>query len=154
MVQFKVVTKGLDLTQVAATLKKDVRELKREMLTGMANEIADLSRPTIDSGYYAASHEVRLRSGSFTANKEKPPGTRTIRKDGSPEIANAQEVGRNNMLDDIAKIDLSKDTFAFRNPMLYAGLVEREHGYEVYSTAKRSVNNMIQDAIQKARSRP
>lgn len=149
MVQVRVVTKGLDFSQIAEELQQDMESLKRNTLTGMAEVIAQTS--PIDSGYYAANHEVALRSGSYVANKQRPDDASRRSRGEAPAIPDAREKGLSNMLSDIASIDMSKSTFVFRNPMTYSSLVEAEHA--VYARARREVTQLVTQAVSQVRSR-
>jgi hypothetical protein len=122
MVQYRVKRSGADFEQVAKDLELDIEELKRETMLDMAQSIA-MNSP-VDSGTYAVNHEVGLRSGSFQATKTRPDDRSRLSRDGKAHIPNAREIGLRNMQNDIGALDLSKDTFVFRNPMAYAGLIE------------------------------
>jgi len=122
MAQYRVKRSGADFEQVAKQFSIDVQELKRETMLDMAKTIS-MNSP-VDSGTYAVNHEVRLRSGSFQATKTRPDDRSRLSRDGRAHIPNAREIGLRNMQDDINSLDLSKDTFVFRNPMVYAALIE------------------------------
>jgi len=124
MVQYSVKRSGADFAKVAKDLEIDIEELKRETMLDMAKTIS-MNSP-VDSGTYAVNHEVRLRSGSFQATKTRPDERSRVSRDGKAHIPNAREIGLRNMQDDIGGLDLSKDTFVFRNPMAYAGLIEAQ----------------------------
>lgn len=149
MVQVRVNTKGLDFKQIADDLKQDIQNLKRGTLTSMAEVISQTS--PVDSGYYAANHEVALRSGSYQSMKQRPAGASRRSKGQVPEIPDAKSKGLANMLSNIAAIDMSKDTFVFRNPMTYSSMVEAEHA--VYARARREVAQILQAEVAKVRSR-
>ena len=149
MVQVRAVRKGLDFDQIAKDLEQDVQELKADFMGSMAEVIAQTS--PIDSGNYARSHEVALRSGSFVARKQRPDSDSRISREGSPQYPNARQEGEQAMKADIASIDLSKNTFVFRNPMTYASLVEAEHA--VYAQAKREVTALLMQSVANVRNR-
>ena len=152
MVQIRVQRKGVDFDQTAKQFGIDVKELKKSVLQDMAKSIA-MNSP-VDSGTYAVNHEVGLRSGSFQANKTRLDERSRVSRDGVAHIPNAREIGERNMLDDIERLDLSKDTFAIRNPMAYAALIEAgETGNitgnpPVYASTAREAPSIIQRVAQ------
>lgn len=149
MVQVRVQTKGMDLNKIAEQIGQDVRDLKKNTLTSMAEVIAGAS--PVDSGTYAENHEVALRSGSFSANVIRDP-SRPRRSRG--EAVNAQafrDFGLRGMLGDIAALDLDSENFVFRNPVAYANFVEAEHA--VYSRARREVGQILAAEVAKIRNR-
>lgn len=152
MTQVKVQRKGMDFDQIAKELKIDVQELKKETMQGMAVEIA-VNSP-VDSGYYVRNHEVRLRSGSFQANKTKPANAP---KSSNPNAA--RQDGVSNMFADIEALDLSKDTFVFRNAMAYAAMIEAgvtgdvTGNPPVYASAAREAPRIIQEVAQRIAAR-
>lgn len=149
MVQVRVKSSGMDFKKIADEIGKDVRELKSDFMGSMAEVIAQTS--PVDSGNYARSHEVALRSGSYAATKQRPDSDSRISRDGTAQYPNAREEGEQAMKADIASIDLSKDTFVFRNPMAYSSLVEAEHA--VYARARREVGALLAQSVAKIRSR-
>lgn len=156
MVQYKAITKGLDVEKIAQELEQSTETLKRGVLIGLAETIADNSVNTVDTGTYARSHRIRLRSGSF-----KP----TVSSHNKPKEANkrkAADEGLAQMLADIESIDLSKDTFAIRNEAIHAyrvesqgwqGIEKNKGPYRVYQRARNEVNNIISKAVAEAKAR-
>jgi len=149
MVQVRVKSSGLDFNKIAKELGQDVKNLKKDFMGSMAEVIAQTS--PLDSGNYARSHEVALRSGSYTSTQMRPDTDSRLSRDGSAQYPNAREEGLSNMQNSIDSIDLSKDTFVFRNPMAYSSMVEAEHA--VYSQAKREVAALLAQSVAKVRSR-
>lgn len=157
MVQVRVQRKGVDFNQAAKQWGVDVERLKEGVLQDMAESIA-MNSP-VDSGTYAVNHEVGLRSGSFQANKTRPDERSRVSRDGVAHIPNAREIGLRNMLDDIERLDLSKDTFVLRNPMAYAALIEAgvtgdvTGNPPVYGATVREAPSIIQRVAQSIASR-
>lgn len=152
MVQVKVQRKGMDFSKIAQELSIDIKELKKETMQDMAVQIA-LNSP-VDTGYYVRNHEVRLRSGSFQANKTKPADAK---KSANPNAA--RQDGLNNMFADIESLDLDKNTFVFRNKMAYAALIEAgvtgdvTGNPPVYAATVREAPRIIQEVAQRIASR-
>lgn len=152
MVQVKVQRKGMDFSKIAQELSIDIKELKKETMQDMAVQIA-LNSP-VDTGYYVRNHEVRLRSGSFQANKTKPADAK---KSANPNAA--RQDGLNNMFADIESLDLDKNTFVFRNKMAYATLIEAgvtgdvTGNPPVYAAAAREAPRIIQEVAQRIAAR-
>jgi hypothetical protein len=157
MTQIKVSRKGVSFDEMAKKFEIDVEELKKETMYGIANQIA-VNSP-VDSGTYAVNHEVALRSGSFQANKTRPDDRSRESRDGVAHIPNARQIGLQNMVDDINSVDISKNTFVFRNPMAYAAMIEAgETGDKtgsppVYASAAREAPRIIQEVAQRIASR-
>ena len=149
MVQVRVVTKGLDFSQIAEEIGMDVKELKKRTLTKMATDIARSS--PVDSGNYARNHEVALRSGSFQSGGIRPDSDSRISRDGAAQYPNAQEEGLRLMMEEIQQVDLASENFVFRNIMNYARYVEAEHA--VYARARRDVGQSLQDTVRDIRNR-
>ena len=157
MTQVRVQRRGVDFNQVAKDFAVDIEQLKKETMFGIADRIA-VNSP-VDSGTYAVSHEVGLRSGSFTANKTRPEDRSRLSRDGAAHIPEARQIGLQNMVDDINSLDMSKDTFVFRNPMAYSAMIESGMTGDVtgnppvYAAAMREAPNIIQEVAQKIKSR-
>ena len=149
MVQVRVQTKGMDLNKIAKELEQDVQDLKEQTLTSMAETIAQAS--PVDSGYYARNHEVGLRSGSFQASSVRPSNAPRRSKGDAVDVQSARSTGLQNMLEDIANIDLTSENFVFRNPMVYSNFVETEHA--VYARARRDVSRILAEAVANIRAR-
>jgi len=144
MVQMRVITKTSGLDQVIRELPEQMAEIKRSVMEQMAADIA-LNSP-VDSGEYVTNHQVRLRSGSFTPNKMRPDNLPRRSKGDTVDVSAKQQQGYENMLADIAAIDLSSNNFVFRNPMLYARIIEGEYG--VYAQARKKAAQAVQKAVQ------
>jgi hypothetical protein len=157
MTQIKVSRKGVSFDEMAKQFGINVEQLKKETMYGIANKIA-VNSP-VDSGTYAVNHEVALRSGSFQANKTRPDDRSRESRDGVAHIPNARQIGLQNMVDDINSVDISKNTFVFRNPMAYAAMIEAgETGDKtgsppVYASAAREAPRIIQEVAQRIASR-
>ena len=157
MVQMRVTRKGVSFDEMSKQFGIDIDQLKKETMYGIANEIA-VNSP-VDSGTYAVNHEVGLRSGSFEATKTRPDDRSRESRDGVAHIPNARQIGLTNMVNDIDSLDLSKDTFVFRNPMAYAAMIEagltgdKTGRPPVYASAKREASRIIQQVAQKIKSR-
>lgn len=144
MVQYRAIDKGARMEDVIREFGRDVEELKREVLTSMAENIAQTS--PVDTGTYARNHQVRLRSGSFQPSVTIPENAPRHVDPGPPRSDGLQK-----MLADIAGMDMSKNTFVFRNATTHARFVEEKRA--VYAQVRREVNRMIQDALYKVRAK-
>lgn len=153
MTQMKVQVKGPGIEKSISLIEDNISDFKRNLLSNTANRISNFSAETIDSGFYAASHQVSAGSISGAQTKQKPSNAKTIRRDGVPEISNAQDVGRSKMKGEIESMSMKNDKFYFTNEMEYAPEVEMKHGYSVYSKTVREMNNIISDALSAVRSR-
>jgi len=158
VVQIKVTRKGVSIDDMAKRFGIDAKELARETMYGIANQIA-VNSP-VDSGTYAVNHEVALRSGSFQANKVRPEDRSRESRDGVAHIPNARQIGLQNMVDDINSIVEGKSqNYVFRNPMAYAAMIEAgETGNKtgsppVYASAAREAPRIIQEVAQRIASR-
>ena len=160
MAQAKAFVKNMDFDVIARDLRQQVGALKYRTLVSMAEDISQ--RSPVDSGYYASTHEVALRSGSYTSTQVRPEEASRVSREGVPEIPDARSKGLENMMADIrgfgllnaagavrSLADPGQNNFVFRNPMEYADKVEAEHG--VYAQTKREVAAMINDAVAKRR---
>lgn len=142
MVQYKAITRGLRADQVAAELAKDVQEFKRDVMISTAEVIAQTS--PVDTGTYARNHRVMLRSGSFVPRVQIPENAPRKVPPGPP-----RSEGLARMMADIAALDLSKNTFVFRNEAVHSPFVEARNN--VYSAARADVYNAVQTALNKLR---
>jgi hypothetical protein len=160
MTQAKAFVKNMDFDVIARDLRQQVGALKYRTLVNMAEVISQVS--PVDSGYYASTHEVALRSGSYTSNQVRPEEASRVSREGSPEIPDARNKGFENMKADIdgfgllnaagavrSLADPGQNNFVFRNPMEYSSIVEAEHG--VYAQTKREVARLVNDAVAKRR---
>lgn len=144
MAQMRVLTKGSGLQQVVDEVSQDVDSLKRQILTEMASVIANNS--PVDSGTYVTEHQVALRSGSFSASKERSDDIPRLSRGEAVDVSRARQQGFENMLGDISGININSTNFVFRNPMLYAGIIEGRDA--VYAQARREAAQIIKNAIQ------
>lgn len=140
MVQYKGIAKNqLNANQIAELFDRNVEEFKREFLTSVAEVIAQTS--PVDTGTYARSHEVALRSGSFQPTESSHGKPRRV-PSGPPR---AEGLGK--MLSGIASVDAKSENIVFRNRAIHAKFVERE--YNVYNAARREVSRLVNDAASK-----
>jgi hypothetical protein len=144
MVQYRGITRGMRLNDVADELSRDIVDLKRDVLTSTAEVIAQTS--PVDTGTYARSHRVGLRSGSFKASVSIPDGAPRNVSPGPP-----RSEGLSEMMAGIASVDLTSDNIVFRNISTHARYVEARD--MVYAAARREIGSIIQDALMRARSR-
>ena len=157
MVQMRVQRKGVDFNKVAEELKVDVEELKKGVLSEMADMLVNLS--PVDSGTYVKNHEIGLRSGSFSATGRRDPNAPRRSRGDAVDTNAAKSTGRQLLADDIAQVDLAAETFVIRNIMEYAGLIEagvtgRKTGNPpVYAATVREAPRMIQEVAQRIASR-
>lgn len=146
--QIRVQRKGVDFNKVAADLRVDIQMLKSETLKAMAADIA--ARSPVDSGLYARSHEVGLRSGKFRADVGVSPNAPRRSRGDDVSIEAARQAGLENMLNDIEGLDLTAETFAIRNPTEHAALIEagitgnKTGTPPVYAAVTREAQRIIQ----------
>lgn len=147
MVQMLVITKRSGTDRLIRDFPDKVDTIKRRILEQMAGEIA-VNSP-VDSGEYVTNHRVALRSGSFTANRSRPDGIPRISKGDTVDVQAKAQEGLENMLAQIASINIKSENFVFRNPMLYARLVEGK--YAVYAQARKNAAQFVREAVQEVR---
>lgn len=157
MAQYRVQRKGTDFNKAAQDLKVDIQRLKEGVLTEMAHMVAD--RSPVDSGLYARSHEIALRSGSFQANVAVSEDAPRRSKGDPVSIEAAREAGLQNMLEDIAGLDLTAENFVLRNPTEHAALIEAGYTGDktgrppVYAAVAREGPRIIQDVAAQIKAR-
>lgn len=145
MVQMRVITKGNGISDLLRQLPDQVDQIKIDVLTQMATDIA-LDSP-VYTGEYARNHQLALRSGSFSAHE--------TRKTDTPVPLGQQDSIRQEAADRLAaqvkSINIKSENFVFRNPMFYASVVEGDYG--VYAQARKKAAQAVQEAVQRARRR-
>lgn len=142
MVQYRGITAGMRLSDVADELGRDIAQFKKDVLTSMAEVIAQTS--PVDTGTYARSHRVALRSGSFQPSVTIPEGAPRHVDPGPPRAEGLSE-----MLSGIASVNIESNNIVFRNISTHARYVEAKDA--VYAQARREINNMVQDALSRVR---
>lgn len=152
MVQFRAIDKRVSSAELQRLFNENVNNLKREVLVTMAERIANNS--PVDTGTYARSHTVSIRSGSFQPTVTIPKGAPRKVPPGPP-----QKVGLARML---AEIDtdriLESNNVVFRNDATHATYVERGGSTpqgvriparRVYASVRNEFNNIVRDAMAK-----
>lgn len=147
MAQYRAISRLTGIQNLPQEFGEAVDKLKRKVLIEMAISIA--GRSPVDSGYYARNHTVALRSGSFTRNKARPDDVPRRSKGQAVDVAGARNDGLSKMLGEISGINIKSNNFVFRNPMLYAGLVEGKYG--VYAQTRREMTAIVREAVQNIR---
>ena len=120
------------LTKKMDRLKKTAEKKVRNQLEDMAEFI--VARSPVDTGAYVTSHSIKT-------NRSRGRGKTSH---GKPTASNSQEKrqeGLQNMMDDLAKIDILNTTkIIFRNDSPHAQAVEHggnnwkvKKGYKVYT---------------------
>jgi hypothetical protein len=143
MVQMRVVTKRDGLEQALKEFPQQVEQIKTDVMEAMASEIA-LESP-VWSGAYVTSHQVGLRSGSFSARASRESNE----KISEGEAAAKRQEGYESMMNQIAALNKKSDNFVFRNPLFYASIVEGNYG--VYAKARKAAVQAVVEAVQRAR---
>jgi hypothetical protein len=166
MVQFKAISKrapgGRDAAQ---QFQEMTEEIKREALSAIAEQVAENTRSLgkgpggaiVDTGTYARSHRVRLRSGSAAPSVSSYGKTRGVFP-GPPIRA-----GLNQMLSDIEGLARADGNVVFFNEALHAAKVEREGwtlgdgtvlpAYRVYATTQSQAPAIINTVVQQVMAR-
>jgi hypothetical protein len=135
VVQYKAVSKTLNANQLADLFEQNVAEFRANITRSIAEVIAQTS--PVDTGTYAESHRVRLRSGSAQPTKTSHGKPRKVDPTGP------RRTGKDNMLADISAIDNMKESVVFYNEAIHAVYVEREH--QVYARARREINTLVNE---------
>lgn len=147
MVQMRVITRRDGIEQALRDVGPAIDRMKTLLLEDMAQQIAETS--PVDSGEYVKNHQVRLRSGSFRPNKPRSDKLPRISKGDPVNAQAARAEGLQNMLSDIASINIKSENFVFRNPMLYSRIVEGNRA--VYAQARASAAAMIREVVARSR---
>ena len=144
MVQFKVVDNRQLTAAAIKELSLKLEGFQKEFLEGLATSIV-LDSP-VDTGTYMSSHNVGTSPEAGTASSAGKPKNQ-------PYSSYAQTAMNKlfSEIDSVASADL--DTVYFSNKSNHAANVEYEHGYEVYSRAKRKAPQIAEEAAAKVRAR-
>ena len=153
MVQFRAIDKRRTSAEIIAQFQSLDEDIQKGVLTEMANSIAEKSRETEDTGTYAESHEIAIRSGSFQpflSSRGKPRG-------GTGGQSSAK--GLKSMLGDINRLKSGSHNIVFRNMAVHASAVERKGWgtkppYRIYSRVQREGSDIIKRVVQQFTSRP
>lgn len=148
MVQFRAIDKRVSAVELQRLFNENVNNLQKEVLRGMAQQIATRSAATVDTGTYASSHRVGQRSGSFqgtASSHRKPPAA-----SAGAEAAK----GLTNMLSDIDGLPDAAPNVVFRNEATHAKYVEtigwgNKPPYQIYASVRNEFNNIVRDAMAK-----
>ena len=135
MTQYKAVSKTLNANQLADLFGQNAAEFRANITRSIAEVIAQTS--PVDTGTYARSHRVRLRSGSAQPTETSHGKPRKVDPTGP------RRIGKDKMIADISAIDNMKESVVFYNEAIHAKYVERE--YQVYARARREINNLVKD---------
>ena len=149
MVQARAISNLTGLQNLDKKLGAAVDELKRNVLTRMATTIVEAS--PVDSGYYVRNHTLALRSGSFRATQTRPDSAPRRTKGDPVDVAAAKAAGLSKLMGEIGAINIKSNNFVFRNPMLYANLVEGLRG--AYAQARRDMTSVVREEVQKLSQR-
>ena len=140
MVQFRAISKTLPISKVQEMFDQSAREVKRNVMTDIAENIAQTS--PVDTGTYARNHTVSIRSGSFQPTVQIPENAPKKVPAGPPRAEGLSRM--------IAEINtdriLSSDNVVFRNEATHAVYVER--AFNVYSRARNEINNMVKASVK------
>jgi len=166
MVQFKAISKRAPGGKTAAQQFQEFsEEVKREALSAIAEQVAENTRSLgkgpggaiVDTGTYARSHRVRLRSGSAQPSKSSYGKTRGVFP-GPPIRA-----GLDQMLSDIESLVSTDGNIVFFNEALHAANVEREGWtlgdgtvlppYRVYAVTQSQAPAIIAQVVQQVAAR-
>jgi len=158
MTQMRVQRKGAIFEDTAKAFGlDDVKELKRDVLTAMAEEL--VSKSPVDSGTYVKNHEVKLRSGSFQATGIRDSNAPRRTRGDSVSVSGARSEGLSLLMEDIAQVDLEAESFVFRNIMGYSKYIEagvpnrKTSTVPPYASTVREAPRIIQEVAQKIASR-
>jgi hypothetical protein len=139
-------------------IESDIRELKKEVLTGLASIISEKS--PVDSGTYAVSHEVSAGSGITGGTRSRSPNAKRVSKGGVAQYPNAKQQGFQNMIGAINSISMDSNSFVISNPMDYAALIEAGvYGLKTggkpppYASAIREAPSIIERVAQQIAAR-
>jgi hypothetical protein len=166
MVQFRVIDRRTkDGKSAEQRFREMTDEVQRAALVAVAEQLADntwkLGRdgnPVVDTGTYARSHRVRLRSGSAAPTRSSQGRPRGVFP--GPPIA----AGLRQMEEDIAGLPSGAQNVVFFNESLHAKNVEREGwikpstgevipAYRVYATTQSQAPSIIQRVVQEVMAR-
>lgn len=144
MVQFKVVDNRKVTAAAIKEMSRRLEGFQKEFLEGLATSIV-LDSP-VDTGTYMDSHNIGTTPETGTASssgkpKNQPYGT----------YAQTAMSRLFNEIESLSSTDL--DTIYFSNKSNHATNVEYEHGYEVYSRAKRKAPQIAEEAAAKVRAK-
>lgn len=150
MVQYRAINKTFSDKQLIDIFNSNVNDIKKEVLSEMASQIATLSIETVDTGTYASSHRVGQRSGSFKGTVSSHGKPRNI-----PGKERASSIGLGNMLADINSLPEDANNIVFRNEAEHARYVESigwqwkggPGPYHIYSRVRNEFNNIVKDTM-------
>lgn len=151
MVQFRVIDRRRSEREILDQFTAFEDKIQKQVLREMAQSIADKSVETEDTGTYAESHQIALRSGSFTGtitSRGKPRG-------GTGGRASAR--GLRAMLADIENLPTGSKNLVFRNMARHAFAVERKgwptkQPYRIYSRVQAEASSIIQRVVESVRA--
>ena len=143
MVQFKVVDNRKVTAAAIKEMSRRLEGFQEEFLQGIASSIV-LDSP-VDTGTYMEAHNVGLTPETGTKSSSGKPKNQPYGVFAQPTLDRLfSEIGS------LASSDL--DTIYFSNSANRAANVEYEHGYEVYSRAKRKAPQIAEEAAAKVRA--
>jgi len=151
MVQFRVIDRRRPEREILDQFQNFNQEVQKQVLQGMAERVAEMSVETEDTGTYAESHEIAIRSGSFTPfikSKGKPRG-------GTGGRASAR--GLRSMLGDIERLPPGNNNIVIRNMSVHAFAVEKKGWptkppYRIYSRVQREASSIIKRVVDSIRA--
>ena len=153
MVQYRAITKTFSDKQLIDIFNANANDIKKEVLTEMASQIATLSIETVDTGTYASSHRVGQRSGSFKSTvSSHGPGKKPRNIPGKERAAS---IGLGQMLADINGLPEDANNIVFRNEAEHAKYVESRGWtwkggrgpHQIYSRVRNEFNSIVEDTM-------
>ena len=144
MVQFKVVDNRRIASEAIKEMSQKLEGFQKEFLEGIATSIV-LDSP-VDTGTYISSHNVGTSVESGMTTSANKPRNQSFNAFAQPALNKLFSE-----IDAVASEDL--DTVYFSNTSSHAANVEYEHGYEVYSRAKRKAPQIAEEAAAKVRAK-
>ena len=151
MVQFRVIDRRRSEREILDQFQSFELKVQKGVLRAMATRIAEMSEETEDTGTYAESHQIALRSGSFSASITSRGKTR------GGTGGKASQRGLRAMLGDIERLQSGSNNLVFRNLAFHAFAVERKgwpgkQPYRIYSRVQREASSIITRVVESIRA--